>query len=217
MNPPSASLTVFKASRPGQAPSPCSGQALIESALLVPFLLTMILNTVNFGYFFLVALNLTSAPRSAVEYSIQGFQTPATLTLAPGPSSANPSASNASVAYLLYQDLAGALGSSTSATVTVCSASLGQNTTVIPPKWRCVTCSGYNTACGTPVDSPGGTNYTDPEASFVLNRVDVTYTFQPLIPGTAFNLTLLPASICSASGGSVNCTFHRYASMREMN
>src|SRR6266513_3617663 len=106
MNPPSASLTVFKASRSGQAPSPCSGQALIESALLVPFLLTMILNAVNFGYFFLVALNLTSAPRSAAEYSIQGFQTPSPASLASGPSSANPSSDNASVAYLLYQVLA---------------------------------------------------------------------------------------------------------------
>ena len=209
MNPPSASLTVFKASRSGQAPSPCSGQALIESALLVPFLLTMILNAVNFGFFFLVALNLTSAPRSAAEYSIQGFQTPSTASLASGPSSANPSSDNASVAYLLYQDLAGALSSSTSATVQVCSASLGSG--------KCVTCSGYNTACGAPLNSPGGANYTDPEASFVLNRVDVTYTFRPLIPGTAFNLTLLPASICSVSGGSLSCTFHRYASMREMN
>src|SRR5437879_5919507 len=171
MNPPSASLTVFKASRPGQPPSPCSGQALIESALLVPFLLTMILNTVNFGYFFLVALNLTSAPRSAAEYSIQGFQTPATVTLAPGPSSndllSNPSSNNSSVAYLLYQDLAGALSSSTSATVQVCSGSLGSG--------KCVTCSGYSTACGAPANSPGGANYTDPETNFVLNRVDVTY------------------------------------------
>jgi len=201
MNPPSASLTAFKASR--------SGEGLIETALIVPFLLTMILNAVNFGYFFLVALNLTAAPRSAVEYSIQGFATPATTTLASGPSSGNPSADNSSVAYLIYQDMIGALSSSTSATVTVCSNSLGSG--------KCVTCSGYNTACGAPAASPGGANYTDPEASFVLNRVDVTYTFQPLIPGTAFNLTLLPASICSPSGGSVSCTFHRYASMREMN
>ena len=200
MNPPSASLTAFKASR--------SGEGLIETALIVPFLLTMILNAVNFGYFFLVALNLTAAPRSAVEYSIQGFATPATTTLASGPSSGNPSADNSSVAYLIYQDMIGALSSSTSATVTVCSNSLGGG--------KCVTCSGYNTGCDPPANSPGGTNYTDPEAAFVLNRVDVTYTFSPLIPGTAFNLTLLPTSICSTSGG-VTCTFHRYASMREMN
>jgi len=201
MNPPSASLTAFKASR--------SGEGLIETALIVPFLLTMILNAVNFGYFFLVALNLTAAPRSAVEYSIQGFATPATTTLASGPSSGNPSADNSSVAYLIYQDMIGALSSSTSATVTVCSNSLGGG--------KCVTCSGYNTGCDPPANSPGGTNYTDPEAAFVLNRVDVTYTFSPLIPGTAFNLTLLPASICSTSSGAVSCTFHRYASMREMN
>jgi len=199
MNPPSASLTAFKASR--------SGEGLIETALIVPFLLTMILNAVNFGYFFLVALNLTAAPRSAVEYSIQGFATPATTTLASGPSSGNPSADNSSVAYLIYQDMIGALSSSTSATVTVCSNSLGGG--------KCVTCSGYNTGCNAPVDCTfGAANCTDPEAAFVLNRVDVTYTFRPLIPGTAFNLTLLPSSICSVSG---SCTFHRYASMREMN
>jgi len=201
MNPPSASFTAFKASR--------SGEGLIETALIVPFLLTIILNAVNFGYFFLVALNLTAAPRSAVEYSIQGFNTPSSASLASGPSSGNPSADNSSVAYLIYQDMIGALGSSTSATVTVCSNSLGAG--------KCVTCSGYGTGCNTPANSPGGANYTDPEGAFVLNRVDVTYTFSPLIPGTAFNLTLLPASICSVSGGAVSCTFHRYASMREMN
>ena len=66
MNPPSASLTAFKASR--------SGEGLIETALIVPFLLTMILNAVNFGYFFLVALNLTAAPRSAVFLGCQKAQ-----------------------------------------------------------------------------------------------------------------------------------------------
>jgi len=47
-----------------------SGQALIETVLLVPLLLAIILNAVNFGYFFLMALNITSSARSSALYSI---------------------------------------------------------------------------------------------------------------------------------------------------
>jgi len=57
----------------------------------------------------------------------------------------------------------------------------------------------------------------DPEApNFMLHRVDVTYTFSPLIPGTPFGLALLPMTACSVSGGNVLCTFHRQVSMRVM-
>ena len=41
------------------------GQALIETALIMPLFLTIVLNAVNFGYFFLMALNLTSAARTS--------------------------------------------------------------------------------------------------------------------------------------------------------
>lgn len=46
-------------------------------------------------------------------------------------------------------------------------------------------------------------NAVDPEPGFVLNRVDVTYTVSPLIPGAVFNL-ILPS----------NMSFHRQVSMR---
>lgn len=45
-----------------------SGQALLETALVLPVLLALIFNVINFGYFFLVPLNLSAAPRSGVEY-----------------------------------------------------------------------------------------------------------------------------------------------------
>ena len=35
-----------------------SGQALIETALVLPLLLFIVLNAVNFAYFFLMALNI---------------------------------------------------------------------------------------------------------------------------------------------------------------
>jgi hypothetical protein len=185
-----------------------AGQGLVEVALILPVLLTLILNAVNFGYYFLVALNLSAAPRSGVEYSIQGFETPAQ----PNPpaaagSSGTPSSNLASVAYLTYLDVTGALGSAGNATVQVCTMSLGKSAA---GKWQCVTCSGYSSACGAPTDSPGGTAYTDPETSFILNRVDITYTLTPLVPGTAFNLVTLAAC------GSSTCTFHRQATMRYM-
>ena len=49
-----------------------SGQSLIETALLLPIMLTIVFNAVNIGYFFFVALNLAAAPRQGSEYSIQG-------------------------------------------------------------------------------------------------------------------------------------------------
>src|SRR5512146_791184 len=57
-----------------------SGQALIETALLMPFMLALIFNAVNFGYFFYVALNISSAGRSGVLYAMLGPSTPVDTT-----------------------------------------------------------------------------------------------------------------------------------------
>jgi len=78
---------------------------------MLPLLLLVLMNALNFAYFFLVILNLTGAARSATLYSIEGSYTPyatqeppagtgtgATLTTTPG-----------TVAYTAYQDLTGAL------------------------------------------------------------------------------------------------------------
>jgi Flp pilus assembly protein TadG len=59
-----------------------SGQSLLEAALITPLMLLVILNVINFGYFFVVALNVASAPRSGSEYAMLGFATPGALTLA---------------------------------------------------------------------------------------------------------------------------------------
>ena len=57
--------------------SSCSGQSLVETALLLPFMLALALNVINFGYFFVIAINLAAAPRSGALYSILGASTPA--------------------------------------------------------------------------------------------------------------------------------------------
>jgi hypothetical protein len=184
---------------------------MVETALLLPFLLLIILNAVNFGHFLVVALNLAAAPRSGVEYSIQGFDTPATLAL-PSP---GPPGTTTSVSYLTYQDLTGAVNSPTTASLQVCSKILGLNNPGLATQTsRCSSCTGTScTAGGVGNPAPAA----DPESpSFVLHRVDVTYSFSPIIPGTPFGITLLPTTVCASSGGTVTCTFHRQVSMRAM-
>ena len=48
------------------------GQSIIETLLMMPLLLTLLLNAANFAYYFLYLVNLTSSQRSGVEYAIMG-------------------------------------------------------------------------------------------------------------------------------------------------
>ncbi|MHB1936239.1 MAG: TadE/TadG family type IV pilus assembly protein [Acidobacteriaceae bacterium] len=163
------------------------GQSLLETAIFLPILILLVAYAVDFGYFFIVAANLTSASRSAAEYSIQGFASPAQSALP----TAGPITTYTSVAALAVGDLSSLAASSTTTTVQVCSKSVGINSNVTK-------CASYG---------PAGTAYTpaaDPEApSFFLNRVDVTYTVQPPIPLSFFSYSLLPTM-----------NFHRQVSMR---
>jgi Flp pilus assembly protein TadG len=177
---------------------------------MLPLLLLVLLNAVNFGYFYLVTLNLTSAARSGALYAMLGSSTPAGTALPPAAGTSTLTAS-----YLTYQDLTGAVNAPGSARIQVCSAGLGVIGTGSTQTAKCATCTNSTTCGAAGAGSPAPDS--DPEApDFVLNRVDVTYTFTPLIPGTPFGLGLLPLSACSLSGGSVSCTFHRQLSMRAM-
>jgi TadE-like protein len=175
------------------------GQALIETALVLPLLLVLVFNVVNFGYFLVVAINLAAAPRTGALYSILGSQTTSSPAL-PAPSAVN---------SLTVGDLTGALYNGVNTKVQVC--------TPAPP-------SGFDISTGLPNCTPFNTSPTyaviaDPEPStFVLNQVDVTYSFSPLIDKTFFNAAVLATGFpCSVSGGNVYCTFHRRVYMRAMN
>jgi hypothetical protein len=144
---------------------------------------------VDFGYFFLAAANLTTAARSGVEYSIQGYQSAGQSALPV----AGPITSTASVAALAVGDFSNFLNSSTTTTVEVCTKALGMNGSV-------PNCGSFG---------PTAASYTpsaDPEApAFTLQRVDVTYTVQPPIPMSFFSVSLLP-----------QMQFHRQVSMRAL-
>jgi hypothetical protein len=193
------------------------GQSLIETALMLPLLLLVVCNVVNLGYFFLVIVNLTGASRTATMYSAEGSSTPAASPL-PSSGGASPTTNLLSVTYLAFQDMTGALWNPTGASVQVCSpininaSHSGVNGTGANQKANCETCtsgSGCSTA-GTGSPAPSA----DPEApTFVLNQVDITYTFSALIPGTIFNVPLDASGLCNSG----TCTFTRSARMRAMN
>jgi Flp pilus assembly protein TadG len=194
---------------------------MVETALMLPLLLGLVLNVINFGYFFLVALNVTAATRSGALYSIQGGSTPASaqatfLGLPPAKSSNCPASyPNCGIGDLTYADMTGAIYSaSTKASVQVCSTTVG------------ITGSGTSAAskCTTLGSTPSYSfpaALSDPEKNastpmYFLNQVDIAYQFTPLIPGTPFNIILLASPACTGTG-SVTCVFHRQALMREMN
>jgi TadE-like protein len=209
--------------RKPSSPLRAAGQSLVETVLMLPLLLLVLLNAVNFGYFFFVVLNITAAPRNGIEYTIMGSATPAAIAQ---PLSGPPSAI-LSASYVTYQDMTGALSNPAGATVQVCTAtniSGGSGLTnpgTLTEKAKCVVCTGAT--CGAPGTGTWAP-HSDPELNksntapaFVLNRVDVQYQFIPLIPGTPFNIALLASPICTTTGGNVRCTFHRFTEMRAMN
>ena len=167
-----------------------SGQSLIETALLLPIMLTIVCNAVNIGYFFFVALNLATAPRQGVEYSIQG---PASFQQAQLPGAS-------SVSSLVYGDITGAIPSTANAPTQVCSLSLGLSLNGRGASNQVPNCASYGSAGSFSGPDP------DPEAPYlVLNQVEIQYTVTPLIPGTVFNVVLPPS-----------LTFNRVVEMRAM-
>ncbi len=156
---------------------------------MMPIFTLLLAYAIDFGYFFIAAANITSAAHNAVQYSIMGYNGPAQSNVP----AAGPVSTTTSVAALAMADLASLINSSTTTTVEVCSKVLGMSGNL--PK-----CASYGQA---------GTSYTpaaDPEApTFVLQRVDITYTVQPPIPLSFFSISLLP-----------NLQFHRQVSMRAM-
>ncbi len=195
------------------------GQSLVETALMLPLLLLIVLNVVNLGYFFLVIVNLTGGARTSILYAIEGGSTPAAGAI-PSSGGGSPGTNTGSVTYLIYQDFTGALWNPTGVIVQVCSqanidaSGKGVNTTNGALRTNCERCT--SAGCGSAGTNGAGfpVPTADPEApTFVLNRVDIQYTFNTLIPGRIFNIPLQASAMCN--GGS--CTFFRHAEMRAMN
>jgi Flp pilus assembly protein TadG len=164
-----------------------NGQSLLEAALLLPLLLTILVNAVSLGYFFSVYLNLATAPRQGAEYSIQGTSSALQVAV--------PSA--ASISSLVYENIAGAIPAAANTPTRVCTVALGlsgSGSNQVP------NCETFGTGSATFPDLQ-----PDPEAPYLLlNRVDIQYTVTPLFQGSIFNI--VPNSL----------TLHRSVVMRAM-
>jgi Flp pilus assembly protein TadG len=167
------------------------GSSLVEAAVIAPLMVLLVCYAINFGYYFIAAINLTAAARTSVEYSIQGFSSPSSGTLP----AAGTTTTTGSVAALALGDLGNLLKSSTTTSIEVCSQSANTSGTTA------VVCKSYGAS------TLSYTADTDPESSmFQCNRVDIVYTINPPIPLTIFHIAWTPPA-----------TFHRSAEMRAIN
>jgi len=157
------------------------GQSLIEFALVLPLIFLLIVNTVNFGAFFYAWITVASAARTGAQYMVLGGAS------ATAPGEATP----AQIAAIVRNDAA-SLPNAQSLQVTVCT----NNDGVMQP-----VSGGSGGGCST-------SSLADPEPEqYVLATVDVTYTYQPLIPLWDFPALGVHATLPPT-------TIHRTAAMR---
>jgi Flp pilus assembly protein TadG len=199
-----------------------TGQSLVEFALMLPLLLILLVNVVNFAGFFYAFIAVADASRSAGDYTIMGSiaysgtdASGASAGTLKAPSD-NGSTGAQAVANMLGTDLL-ALPNRTSvvvrlcelnpsssaisnATCNVCNNSAGTGT------MSCTSGSGSYTNNPTPDTSTGeGSNYT-------LTWVDVSYTYNPFIP-LGFRFPGLGLGVTLPS----NLVLHRQSIYRVLN
>jgi Flp pilus assembly protein TadG len=149
------------------------GQALIEMALILPLLLLLIVNVVNFGGLLYAWITVSNAARAGAQYYITGAATlgaparpavSAVQTLVMNDLKALPNASTSQVC----------LSSSVSATVT---CNIGTAPSSAPP--------------------PAETAEGSPPVTFAVAAVDVKYTYTPFIPLWDFPRLSIHATLTS--------------------
>lgn len=173
------------------------GQSLVEFSLIMPLVMLLVVNAVNWGAFIFAWITVANASRTAAQYAIMGSASVGT----PRP------AAGSVISGLVTADFATLVNSGTltcpattsnKLCVVVCSTS---NTTATPTHTQVWPATG--TLCTTaPADPVGLGNYK-------LISVDVSYFYTPPIalfkfPGIGINLTL----------GTQ--TLHRQAQMRHL-
>lgn len=133
------------------------GASLVELALILPLLFLLIVNAVNFGAFLHAVITVANAARTGADYMVMGGASVG------GPAPPDPTLL---VIPLVRADCSSLLNKAAGAlTVRVCTNNSSGGTPT-------VTCSDGTTSAP-----------ADPEPdSYVAGSVDVTYTYQPLIP-----------------------------------
>ncbi len=156
-------IVTLRRKRPTDRGAGTKGQALIESAIILPVLFLLIVNAINFGGFFYAWITVANAARSGAQYEMMGG-----ILVSGGTAP-----TDTLVTTLVTNDVSSLLNTS-SLQVRVCH--YGSGAPVCTGTCSVTACSALP---------------ADPESStlYVSSSVDVTYTYNPIIPG--FNLPTL--------------------------
>lgn len=180
-----------------------SGASLLEFALIVPLLLILIANIVNFGGFFFAWITVQDAARSGVQYMVRGN------TALGDPAPVLPTA--AQISPVVTQEVS-SLVNNASLALRVCTRQpSGRGTGVTAPT---ITCSQVAGSFATSPSSPAEDGSAEAPL-YQTGWVDVGYTYLPFIrsgfkfPGLNFG-PVWP----SKDGGVV---IHRQVAMRLLN
>ena len=171
------------------------GVGLVEFALVLPLLLILIVNVVNFGGFFFDWITVQNAARTGAQYAILG-----------GVSVGAPKeADSTKIAAVLAADLL-SLKNSTSYKGQVCTktpSGPGTSSATVT-----TTCTSIGAGGGTFPAAPPNDGRAEAD-HYSTTWIDVTYTFNPLIPlGFKFPRLNLYATLPG------NLNIHRRAVMR---
>jgi len=175
---------VRKERRAARAPGRAAGddgQTLIEFALMLPILVMLIFNAVNFGSFFFAFITVQDAARAGAQYAALGVS-----------SAFNPAVASVADVTSVVQTALSYLPNAASATVSICQ----NNNGAITQLRSTAACSA--SATQPPADSEvlAGT------ATYTTVIVDVSYTYSPAVnlPSIAgWPLTVPPTTIHKAA------------------
>lgn len=187
-----------------------AGNSLIEFALILPLLLVLIANVVNFAGLFYAFITVGNASRSAGDYTIMGHlaYSGTDPSGAAGPEFTAPSENGSSGAMLVANMLAtdmSSLPNQTTLTVRVCllspsNAAISNATCNVygnsSGSMTQSSCSGPGAPALCTAASPSPDTSTGEGGSYILTWVDVSYTYAAFIPlnfsfpGLGFGLTL---------------------------
>ncbi|HYM12901.1 MAG TPA: TadE/TadG family type IV pilus assembly protein [Bryobacterales bacterium] len=154
------------------------GASIIEFALVLPIMLVLILNVVNFAGFFSAFITVGNASRTAGDYMVLGDRS---LKMPPTPPTAQ------EIANILSTDMSSLINPD-SIKVRTCTLSPGNGSGPPATCWSCTKSGGVMTCAlgngsftsNPPLDTrlEGG--------QFALAWVDVSYTYKAFIPGFNF-------------------------------
>jgi uncharacterized protein len=166
----------------------CRGQSLLETALVLPLMLLMVLNTINFSTYLYAWITVNNAARAALEYQVYngvaiGFSAVPTF---------------AQVCAVWSQDMSSLpnIGTYTSASCSYTRATLA-------------ICSKAGTATAVCSGTGSFVPPADP-TTYTLYSSDVTYTYTPFV--SAFSIPVIGISLSPPPG-----TIERHLVMRAMN